>query len=197
VAKAFSACARALGNRRTGLYINPDAAFTSVALIAQPPTGVVVGRELAEGRASPSLRFLLGRALEIGRPEYVLAAGLPNDQFARLFATILRAFHPRHARRALEEDVAKWKRELPYKVARRLGELLREHAETEFSSALWRRAVQHTGNRAGLLVCGDLVAATSVLRAEGDEPAIRELARFAASDACAQLQDKIDGRAGA
>jgi tetratricopeptide (TPR) repeat protein len=195
VAKAFGACARALGNRRTGLFVKWDPSWSGVALVAQPPTAIVVGPQLADGRATAALRFQLGRALEIARPEYVLSAAMQPEEFAKLLTTILRTFHPRHARRAADanDETARWKRELPYKVARRLGELFREHAETEFSSALWRRAVQHTGNRAGLLVCGDLVAAAAVLRAEGDEPAIAELARFASSEACAQLQAKIDG----
>jgi hypothetical protein len=84
-----------------------------------------------------------------------------------------------------------WKRALPYKVARRLAELLSERAETEFSSARWRRAVTHTGNRAGLIAAGDLCAAARVLTAEGDLPALRELARFAASDLYLQLRAKL------
>ncbi len=190
VAKVFGACARALGNRKTGLYVNPDG--TGVALVAQPPTAVVVGRALADGRVSPSLRFLLGRALEIARPEHVYAAALPPDQFEHLLSTVLRAFHPRHARRAAGDDeVAQLKRKLPYKVAQRLGELFRARPDAEYDVAAWRRGVQHTGNRAGLLVCGDLLAACAVLRAEGDEAGIRELARFAASDAYVQLAAKI------
>jgi len=53
--------------------------------------------------------------------------------------------------------------------------------------ARWRRAIRHTANRAGLLLCGDLVTAASLLRAEGDEPAVEELARFAAGAECAAL----------
>ncbi|HZS37808.1 MAG TPA: tetratricopeptide repeat protein [Polyangia bacterium] len=198
LARAYSRCSLALGNRKTGLYLKNDPAHTTVELVAHPPTAIVVGPSLTAGRSLADVRFLLGRALEIARPEYVLAAALDREQFTRLLAAILRAFHPRHARRRLENDAggrddeaARWKRALPYKVAKRLAELFTEHADTEFSSARWRRAVQHTGNRAGLVACGDVVAAARVLTTEGDGEALRELARFAVSDDYAALRTKL------
>jgi Tfp pilus assembly protein PilF len=200
LARAYSLCARALGNRKTGLYRKGDPAFVGVALCAHPPTAIIVGPGIADGRADADLRFILGRALEIARPEYVLATALARDDFTRLFAAILRAFHPRHARRRLEtgaagrdDEAAMWKRALPYKVARRLAELFADLADTEFSSVRWRRAVQHTGNRAGLVCAGDVIAAARVLTAEGDSDGLRELARFAASDAYLALRKKLEG----
>ena len=89
-----------------------------------------------------------------------------------------------------------WKRALPYKVAKRLAELFRELANTEFSSAKWRKAVQRTGNRAGLLTSGDLIAAARVMRAENDDEGIVDLARFAASDDYVALRAKLDGALG-
>ncbi len=99
LARAYSLCARMLGNRKTGLYRKPDPAFVGVAVIAQPPTAIVAGARLTDGRSLADVRFILGRALEIARPEYILAAALSRHDFTRLFAAILRAFHPRHARR--------------------------------------------------------------------------------------------------
>jgi hypothetical protein len=195
LARAYALCARALGNRRTGLYLRQNAAADELHLVAHPPTAVVVSPRLAEGRTPAEVRFLVGRALEIARPEYVLAAALPRDEFTRLISAILRAFHPRHARHRPgqegSDEAAVWKKQLPYKVARRLGELFRDLADTEFSSVRWRRAVQHSANHAGLLVCSDPVAAARVLAAENDTEAVHELARFAASDLYAQLTQKL------
>ena len=203
LARAYSSCSLALGNRKTGLYLKPDPAFTGVAVVAAPPTSIVVGPALTQGRALADVRFVLGRALEIARPEFVFAEALPREEFTRLFAAILRAFHPRHARRRLEttgkdtagttrdDEAAMWKRALPYKVAKRLAELFADRADTEFSSARWRRAVRHTGNRAGLVASGDVIAAARVLMAEHDQEAVRELARFAASDDYMALRTKL------
>ncbi len=77
------------------------------------------------------------------------------------------------------------------KVARRLSELFRDLPQTSFSTATWRRAVQYTANRAGLLASGDLVAAARVLNAERDGVAVRELARFAVSESYAALRAKL------
>jgi hypothetical protein len=193
LARAYSLCSRLLGNRKTGLYLKPDSSFAGVALVAQPPTSIVVGPAITDGRSLSDVRFLLGRALEIARPEYILAEALPRAEFTRLFAAILRAFHPRHARRKADDEAAMWKRALPYKVAKRLAELFRDQANTEFSSHRWRRAVRKTGNRAGLVVSGDVIAAARVLHAEGDAEGIEDLARFAASDDYAALRTKLDG----
>ena len=194
LARAYADCARLLGNRKTAMYCKSDPAFDEVKLVAQPPTAVVVGPGLTDGRSLADVRFVVGRALEIARPEYILAAALPPPEFTRLFAAILRAFHPRHARRKADEadEAAMWKRALPYKVAKRLAELFRDLANTEFSSHRWRRAVQKTGNRAGLLASGDIIAAARVLSAVGDKDGIEDLARFAASDDYLALRTKLD-----
>src|SRR5581483_2329046 len=118
---------KALGNKRTNLYVNYDPAFRGVALVLAPPPAVVVDHDLAAAAESAEVRFLLGRALELTRPEYILAAAVPPREFAQIFASVLKAFHPRHARwRAGEkgaEQAAKLKKALPYKVAKRLAEL--------------------------------------------------------------------------
>jgi hypothetical protein len=157
---------------------------------------VVVGNRLAEGRSPADVRFILGRALELARPEYVLAAALGREQLTRLLAAILRAFHPRHNRRPVAgeaDEAATWKRALPYKVAKRLADLIREHAETPFSTARWRRGVRHSANRAGLLMAGDVIAAARVLGQEGERYALDDLARFAAGESYAALRAKLEG----
>jgi hypothetical protein len=191
LARAYALAARILGNRKTGLYLKTDAAPAEVTMMAHPPTAVVVSPRLPEGRGAADVRFLLGRALEIARPEYVLAAAMPRDEFTKLFGALLRAFHPRHARRTGDAEAAAWRKQLPYKVARRLGELFAELGDTPFSSVDWRRAVQHTANRAGLLASGDVVAAARVLNSEGDADGVRELARFAVSETYATLRARL------
>jgi hypothetical protein len=186
IGKVYGQIGKALGNKRTNLYISYDPTFSGVALIATPPPAIVVDQTLGDAPAA-EIRFRLGRALELTRPEYILAATVPPREFAPLFASVLKAFHPRHARwRAGEkgaEQVAKLKKALPYKVAKRLAELFQENDATPFSSARWRAMVHETGNRAGLLVCGDLRAAATIVAAEqpdaGDPTPerLREVAR--------------------
>jgi tetratricopeptide (TPR) repeat protein len=185
--KVYGQIGKALDNKRTNLYLSRDPSFEGVTLVLAPPPAIVVGATLAAAADAAEARFLIGRALELTRSEYILAATVPPREFAQLFSSVLKAFHPRHARwRAGEkgaEQAAKLKKALPYKVAKRLAELLQEHDATPFSSARWRFVVHETGARAGLLMCGDLRAAAKVVlteQAKGVEPtaeALREHAR--------------------
>ncbi len=177
LARIYSVAARALGNRLTGLYASWDGRYHGISIACHAPPVVVAGPE-AEEMPLLELKFRLGRALELSRPEYILAAGLEAEEFTRLFAAVLRAFHPRHARRRLDDSdpigarAIRLKKDLPYRVSRKLVSLFQAKAHVEFNSAEWREAVRMTGNRAGLLVCGDLKTAVQVLLAEefGLEP---------------------------
>jgi hypothetical protein len=211
IGKVYGQTSKALDNKRTNLYINWDPKFEGVALVLAPPPAIVIDQRLAGEAESAETRFRLGRALELTRPEYILAATIPPREFAQLFSSVLKAFHPRHARwRAGEksaEQVAKLKKTLPYKVAKRLAELLQESHETPFSSARWRAVVLESGNRAGLLMCRDLRAAARILLREQAPEAkldaavmreqaraagpLRELLRFAVSDEYFVLRESL------
>src|SRR5262249_12949630 len=132
LALAYALASRILGNRKTGLYLKTEAAPAEVVVAAHPPTAIIVSPRLPGGRGGSDVRFVLGRALEIARPEYVLAAALSREDFTKLFGALLRAFHPRHARRTGDDEAAAWRKQLPYKVARRLGELFRDLGDTHF-----------------------------------------------------------------
>ncbi len=125
------------------------------------------------------------------------SVGLPRERLNGLFMSAVRAFHPHHASARgaaagasgrADRDAQQLRRELPYKVVRRLAEIFQREVDTSFSSARWRRGVEHSAARAGLLVSGDFRAAARVLRDEGDDDGLRELARFALSDAYLALR---------
>jgi hypothetical protein len=118
------------------------------------------------------LRFCIGQALELLRPEFVLAATADSVTLDDLLQAALKAFHPKHNRwRAGSEDsaaeeAAKLKKALPYKLAKRIAEVFQENVDAEVDCARWRAAVLETGNRAGLLLCGDLRTAVHVVLRE-------------------------------
>ena len=185
-ARVFGQITRALGNKKTGLYLKRDRGLDGIAVLSHPPTGVLIGPRIAEATPPAELRFVLGRAIELARPEYILAAAADPKEFAQLFAAVLRAYHPRHARRkgaadAVNELAVKIKKLLPYTASKRLAELFQKQSNVSWSSAQWRGAVRLTADRVGLLVCGDLRSAVRVLVRENepdlpDDPPPEELA---------------------
>jgi tetratricopeptide (TPR) repeat protein len=215
IAQIWGQAAKTLGNRRTSLYLRPDADFDGVSLVGVAPPAIVVGRRLADDAAVGELRFRIGRALELSRPEYLLAATLPAPEFDILFMGVLKAFHPKHARfRAGSEDAAteqaaKLKKALPYKIAKRIGELFQEHAEVALDPTLWREGAREAGNRAGLLMCGAAKVAVQIVSHEsipgaaatpdaetlrdhaGRPGPLRDLLRFAVSDAYLDARDRL------
>ena len=172
VAKIFSQAGKALSNQRASLYVKPDADFEGIRLVSVAPTAIVIGKRFAEEISVVELRFRLGRALELLRPEFVLAATLDAIALDDLFMAVLKAFHPKHNRwRAGSEDsaaeeAAKLKKALPYKLAKRVAEIFQEHVDDELDCSRWRAAVLETGNRAGLLLCGELRTAAHVVLRE-------------------------------
>ncbi|MCC6748811.1 MAG: hypothetical protein IT371_14220 [Deltaproteobacteria bacterium] len=200
LAKVFSAAARALGIRQTALHIGPDDEKSTRVLAVAPPV-LVVTPQVAQAFSVGELRFVLGRALELSQSACVLAAALPRAELAQLLASVLRAFHPRHVKHkapTLEARVQaeELKRALPYKVARKLGDLFRERPDLAFDTGAYRTALGLTANRVGLVLSGDLSLALRQLAQE--EPAlagrpvypdqlrasfaVRDLLTFAASE---------------
>lgn len=171
VARIYGQAIKALGNRRTSLYVKPDTDFESVGLVGVAPPAIIVGPRVPTTDEYQELRFRIGRAVELTRPEYVLAATLTGTDFDMLFSGVLKAFHPKHARfragsdEAAAEQAARVRKALPYKLAKRMGELFQQHVDVPLEPARWRATAEQAGNRAGLLLCGVLaVAARLVLR---------------------------------
>ncbi len=214
--RIYGQVAKALGNKKTALYVRPDSPAEEVTIVVQAPPALVVGPALAEAASPGEVRFQIARGLELTRPEYILAAGVRPKQFTPLFASVLRAFHPRHAKRrsaagdAAAEQAAKLKKNVPYKVSKQLVELFQKLGNTSWSSLRWRTVVHQIGNRTGLILCGDLAtAAQIVMRDEGGLPPgepltpetvrrlatssepVRELLRFAISDDYFALREKL------
>jgi hypothetical protein len=217
--KIYGQVAKALANKKTALYLKAGGAQApgadEVTLVVQAPPALVVGGYMSESATAAEVRFQLARGIELSRPEYILAAGVRPKPFSQFFSTVLKAFHPRHARRrasageAGSEPAADLKKNVPYKISKRLVELFQELGSTSWSSVRWRAVVRDTGNRAGLLLSGDLrTAARLVLKEDGatngaavssdelralaakNEP-LRDLLRFAVSEDYFVLREKL------
>jgi hypothetical protein len=214
--RIYGQVAKALGNKKTALYVRNDGPSDDVTIVVQAPPALIVGPGLAAEIPAADVRFQIARGLELTRPEYILAAGVRPKQFTALFASVLKAFHPRHAKRrattgdAAAEQAAKLKKNVPYKVSKQLVELFQGLGTTSWSSLRWRAVVHQIGNRTGLALCGDLATAARIVikdsgtlpdgdvqstedirrLAQTNEP-LRELLRFAISQDYFGLREKL------
>jgi hypothetical protein len=160
-ARAFAVATRVLGNQKSSLYRVGWQQFALPRVVGKLPGSLVISPAL--GRLSPGeIQFILARAVQGLRPEYILALCMPAAELTHLLGLAVRGFHPRHAK-IPQEEVTAWKRELPYRAVKRLGEVFRDLGEVSFSTVEWRRAVRRATQRAALLICGDLIAAVQVV----------------------------------
>ncbi|MEO8213433.1 MAG: tetratricopeptide repeat protein, partial [Myxococcales bacterium] len=126
VAQVYGQVAKALGNRRTTLYVRKEVELPEAEIVVQTPPALIFGAEILAA-STAQVRFEIARGLELTRPEYILAAGVRPKQFTELFASVLRAFHPRHAKRRVTtedantgEQATNLRKNVPYKVSKRL-----------------------------------------------------------------------------
>ncbi|MBU1411115.1 tetratricopeptide repeat protein [Myxococcota bacterium] len=161
VATIYQELARVLGARSTSLYVgNPDT-YQGVVVACHAPQVIIVGRDSLDELAV-TLRFYLARAMELACPKFIFAAGLYPEDFSRLLAALTRAFHPKYARHQfktldpVDERAQELKKVLPYRVSKTIVEFFTENPNLTFDSGAWRKAVWMAGNRAGLLLTGDL-----------------------------------------
>ena len=134
-----------------------------------------------------ALRFLLGRAAELARPEHIIAAGLLDADLMNLLASLMRSFGPEHLHGAIsgeidDEDVQRAQDEalrstLPVKLRGRIEKILAEATARDLDIDRYRAAMHKAADRTGLLMCGDI--ATGLALARHAESGGRHLIRTA------------------
>lgn len=166
-APMFTRIARALDAPATVLYATEDTLQDDVRVVCVSPPIVVLGpRAQGIGDDLPTpreLRFMLGRAAELCRPERIVAAGLPEEDLAEIVSSVVRVFgDPQKApASSLDPEVAAARDELlrqalPVKVRTRLGDLVRAADAGGLEVSRYLAACRRAADRAGALVAGDI-----------------------------------------
>ncbi|MCG8419243.1 MAG: hypothetical protein MJE77_15015 [Proteobacteria bacterium] len=179
-ASIFPRVAAALELSATVLYSTEAAGSPDVQVVCVSPPIVVFGPRTqrrpeateSDQRAPLSLtelRFLIGRAAELTRPEHIIAAGLPRADFDNLLASLLRSFGPEELRTAVsgdihDEDVKRTRDEvlrsaLPVKLRGQIEEILAEATPRDLDIRRYLDIMERAADRTGLLLCGDIAAA--------------------------------------
>jgi tetratricopeptide (TPR) repeat protein len=175
------------------------------AVPAETPTAVV-GRSVLSGRSLTELAFLVGRDLTYYRPEhYVLVMYSTKPELMALFLAAVRQARPElpvpEASRAEVHELAAYLKEHVAEDARRQLELAVDHFEEaggRIKLVAWARSIELAATRAGLLACGDLEVAASILDKD-DRPIdeltaadrMNDLLPFSVSEGYAKLRERL------
>lgn len=144
---------------------------TGIIPVRTQPPSVLVGSD-APLHHEGSLRFLLGRALELARPEHALVATFGEDEGRTFFAALRAAFGPAegaHVEREAAALASELWRTIPARSQRDVRELLLE-SEPVFDWDQMRAAIFGGAARAGLVASGDVAASMRALMDEEAAP---------------------------
>ncbi len=195
VVRALAAAARGLNAPLPLLFIRPDAPG-GLAHVPAEPIASIVGAGLMSGRGLAELAFVAGQHMAMYRPDryvHVLYASVAD--LTTLFLAALRIGQPGLA---VTAEVAMVSRQLRARMASepaavehvaRVVELFVKRDEP-VQLARWLEGVRRTALRAGLLLCGDLAVAQSLISLLPDVTfdAMDDLVLFALSEEYAALR---------
>jgi tetratricopeptide (TPR) repeat protein len=211
IAKLYAAVVRTLQLPRTALFVRGQVPGGVLVARSQPPA-VVLASALTHDAPVP--RYLLGFGVEGTRSGWVLVSSLDGEDRAALARAVLATFgadgklagEPATVTRLARELVAA----LTARSQKRLEDLLVELSRSPmpFSEQNWLAIADRARARAGLLTSGDFAVASQmvVIRQRGGGTAdvaaeihkleaLRDLARFAVSDAYLRIRwDSVNRR---
>jgi hypothetical protein len=201
VARTFHWAARVLGVPCPGLYL-ADQVPGEISAVRAPKPSTMVGPSVVQGRAPKELAFLAARHLTYYRPEHEVVVYYPTRvELIRLLFASVQIVRPKTSPPEGHEAVAALRNRLASRIRdHERGALfnavrLLESRGGKASVGAWMRGVEMTAARAGLLLCGDLATAMSLVRTEkraiaelSTEEKRRDLVSFCVSEAHAALR---------
>ncbi len=171
--EAYGSVIRIFGATRTPLFhrrLAPTQGGVGAPLAMQiallmPPAMLMVGDVL---RDTAELHYLLGTGIASTTSEYVLARGLPEENFRTLISALQAAFGPVDSIAKTDPAVARLGQDLWQLVNPRADRRLREIFATSVTPSyeLPLEASRRAARRAGLFACGDLPTALRLVVAE-------------------------------
>jgi len=183
-----------LGGPEPEIYAK-GANIKGIMAINTSPAAIIYSEEAVRRASIAELRFMVGRSVAFSRPENLLAAALSPMQLRWLLVALVELAFPGDQIHAIEPEAANLARKLGKLVPRaklnRLHQLSAEYrkAADELSIRDWLEGVEHTCNRAGFVLCGDLEASVQVLKGArvvspsgSNRSLIRELIFFSISE---------------
>jgi tetratricopeptide (TPR) repeat protein len=197
--------AKVLGVGAPELYVL-DAVPGGIAAVQAAAPSTALGPDVLRGLTVQELAFLAGRHLTYYRPEHYALVHYPTiPELSALFLGAVTVALPLPVPPQLAEPVARRRKLLARHLdgasrARLDGAVRRLDArDGRADLAAWAKGVELTAQRAGLLLCGDLLAAAKCLRAEtrtiadlSQEEKRADLVAFCATEKLARARASLE-----
>ncbi len=167
------------------------------------PPAILFSEETVRRSSIAELRFMVGRAVAFTRPESLLAATLSPKQLRNLLDAMVETAFAGELVHA-DESVTRLARGLDKQIPKAKRNLLRQLADAyrkqagDVSIRDWLEGIEHTCNRSGFLLSGDIEAAVQVLKGArvvspsgSNRSLIRELIFYSISDDYFELRKAL------
>ncbi|HSA22367.1 MAG TPA: hypothetical protein P5076_13015 [Myxococcota bacterium] len=207
VAHNFRIAAKVLGGLEVELFALKDQAAPNppgLAIALTKPTSIIAFKDIFIEDKKKFLLFHIGRQLAMTRAEFLLACAVPFVELNNLLQAACLLVKPGHKAEGDARGIERAKTNLKRALSEQgLGMMQRAVAEylkdpRAFSLKRWVEAVEHSINRAGLVVCNDLAVSLTVLKQEGGGltpmrpiQRVRELLVFSSSPEYFALREAI------
>jgi len=186
------------------VYLKKDQALGVRNANVHPP-GVVAGADVVQNTDAKELAFRIGKLLGGMRSEYYLGSiGWPTEVLKTFF---MAAMHVTNRNLGLENQlgdqgmmIAREIENMPSQMQMQLRKHVSQYLKKGENPNLsrWLRYVDHTTNRLGLLICGDLETAASFVKSDRTaiskasvKDQIREMILFVISDEFTELRERL------
>lgn len=186
------------------VYLKKDQALGVRNANVHPPA-IVAGADVVQNTDARELAFRISKLLSGMRSEHYLGSiGWPTEILKMFF---MAAMHVTNPNLGLEQQlgeqgltIAQEIQNMPSQMQMQLRKHVSQYLKTGKNPNLsrWLRHVEHTTNRVGLLVCGDLETAASFIKSDRNalskapvKEKIRELILFVISDEYTELRERL------
>ncbi|MCG8420678.1 MAG: hypothetical protein MJE77_22390 [Proteobacteria bacterium] len=185
-----------MGIDQPALYVSGKEP-TLMACEPTSPVSIILGSALADPQRGAELRFCLGWALKLASSWFAVPARMSSEDFGVLLVALLRQFEPEFAATGVDADAVasqqqRLKRVIPGGMIQQLRPFALGIASERFDYQALHTGIQASGDRAGLVTCGSMRAALSVLctvrghsdlaRGAAEDERIKNLVQYAVSE---------------
>ena len=178
------------------VYLKKDGQISGMMIGNLDPAAFIVGNDMFQGKADRELAFYIGRNLALARPEHYLAGGFfPTGNLLIFFLAAMQMSSPNINFAQNNEQVIdcmqQMQKMIPGPILMQLQGFVQQFLKTGKNADLssWRKSVDHTTNRVGMVLCGDLRTAANVVKNDAvpvskatPKDKIREMVVFWISD---------------